>query len=184
MPRPAPVVPEQADPAVGRTLEALPPLNVFRMVANAETAFRPWLALGGALLSSLQLDPKLRELATLRVAGIAGCDYERVQHEPIAIGVGASPEQVVALAAGRAGGDEFSAEEELVLRFAGETIENRGAGAELVAEVEAALSAREVVELLLVSAHYHGLALLLNTPGVEPDPPAGMSVVEAAGGRP
>ncbi len=68
-----------------------------------------------------------------------------------------------------------------MLRFVGETIENRGAG--LVAEVEAALSAREVVELLLVVAHYHGLALLLNTTGVEPDPPAGMSVVDAAGRR-
>ena len=101
MPRPAPVVPEQAEPAVGRTLEALPPLNVFRMVAHAGTAFRPWLALGGALLGSLELDPRLRELAILRVAGIAGCDYERVQHEPIAIGVGASAGQVAALAAGR-----------------------------------------------------------------------------------
>jgi AhpD family alkylhydroperoxidase len=184
MPRPAPVVPEQAEPAVGRTLEALPPLNVFRMVAHAETAFRPWLALGGALLSSLQLDPKLRELAILRVAGIAGCEYERVQHEPIAIGVGATLEQVAALAAGRAEGEEFGPEEELVLRFVGETIESRGAGPSLVAEVEEALSAREVVELLLVIAHYHGLALLLNTTGVEPDPPAGMSVLDAAGRRP
>ena len=181
MSRPAPVVPAEAAPQIGATLEALPPLGVFGMVAHAETAFRPWLALGGAILGSLQLDPKLRELAILRVAAIAGCDYERVQHDPIAIGVGATPAQIAALAEGRIAGEEFGAEEELVLRFVGETIENRGAG--LVAEVEAALSAREVVELLLVVAHYHGLALLLNTTGVEPDPPAGMSVLDAAGRR-
>jgi AhpD family alkylhydroperoxidase len=166
---------------VREALDALPPLDVFRMVAHAETAFRPWLALGGALLGGLALDPKLRELAILRVAAIAGCDYERVQHDPIALGVGATPEQVAAIAAGRAEGEEFGPEEELVLRFVGETIAGSGAGADLAAEVEAALSARELVELLLVVSHYHGLALLLNTTGVEPDPPAGMSIVDAAG---
>jgi 4-carboxymuconolactone decarboxylase len=181
MPRPAPLEPENASPPVREMLENLPPLNVFRMVANAESAFRPWLALGGALLGSLELDPRLRELAILRVAAIVGCEYERVQHEPIAIGVGARPEQVAAVVAGRTSGEEFDELEELVLRFVDETIEKRGAGEEIVAELEAALSAREVVELLLVVGQYHGLALLLNTTGVEPDPPAGMSIVDAEG---
>lgn len=181
MPRPDLVVPERTATPVREALAALPPgLGVFRMVAHAETAFRPWLALGGALLGSLQLDPVLRELAILRVAAIAGCDYERVQHEAIATGVGASPEQVAALASGRTSGDEFDQREALVLRFVGDVIDNRGAGAALVAEVEETLSAREVVELLLVISHYHGLALLLNATGVEPDPPAAMAVVEAA----
>ena len=62
----------------------------------------------------------------------------------------------------------------------GEVIESRGAGEDLVAELEAALSAREVVELLLVISHYLGLALLLNSTGVPPDPPSAMAVVEAA----
>jgi AhpD family alkylhydroperoxidase len=181
MPRPALVVPDQASPPVREALAALPPgLGVFRMLAHAETAFRPWLALGGALLGSLQLDPVLRELAILRVAAIAGCDYELVQHEAIAAGVGVRPDQVVALAAGRSAGDEFDVRETLVLRFVGEAIDNEGTATTSVAEVEEALSAREVVELLLVIAHYHGLALLLNTTGVEPDPPAAMAVVEAA----
>lgn len=181
MPRPALVVPERTAPAVREALAALPPgLGVFRMVAHAETAFRPWLALGGALLGSLQLDPALRELAILRVAAIAGCDYERVQHEAIATGVRVRPEQVAAVVAGHVSGDEFDERETLVLRFVGEVIDNRGAEAALVAEVEEALSAREVVELLLVISHYYGLALLLNTTGLEPDPPAAMAVVEAA----
>jgi 4-carboxymuconolactone decarboxylase len=181
MPRPEPLKPEDASPRVKETLDGLPPLNVFRMIANAETAFRPWLAFGGALLGSLELDPRLRELAILRVAAIVECDYERVQHEPIAIGVGARPEQVAAVVAGRTSGEEFDDLEELVLRFVGEVIENRGAGEAIVAELEAALSAREVVELLLVIGQYQGLALLLNTTGVEPEPPAGMSIVYAEG---
>jgi AhpD family alkylhydroperoxidase len=150
------------------------------MVAHAETAFRPWLALGGALLGSLELDPALREMAILRVAVIGGCDYELVQHEGIAAGVGVRPEQVAALVAEQAFGDEFDQREALVLRFVDAVIDNHGSAAALVVELEEVLSAREVVELLLVIAHYHGLALLLNTTGLEPDPPAAMAVVEAA----
>jgi 4-carboxymuconolactone decarboxylase len=181
MPRPALVVPEQTSPPIREALAALPPgLGVFRMVAHAETAFRPWLALGGAMLGSLQLDPALRELAILRVAAIANCDYELVQHEAIAIGVGVGSDQVAAVAAGRTAGEEFDEREELILCFVDEVIDNDGSAAASVAEVEEALSAREVVELLLVIAQYHGLALLLNTTGVEPDPPAAMAVIEAA----
>lgn len=179
MPRPALVIPDQTSPPVREALAALPPgLGVFRMVAHAETAFRPWLALGGALLGSLRLDPSLRELAILHIAVIAKCDYERVQHEAIATGVGVCPDQVAAVVAGRISGEQFNQREALVLRFVEEVVNNRGAA--LVAEVEEALSAREVVELLLVIAQYHGLALLLNTTELEPDPPAAMAVVEAA----
>jgi 4-carboxymuconolactone decarboxylase len=183
MPRPAFVVPDQASAPIRDTLAGLPPLGVFRMLAHAETAFRPWLAFGGALLGRLSLDPALRELAILHVAAIAGCDYEFVQHDSIAIGVGVERKQVAALAAGRTQGPEFNQRETLVLGFVGEVIENKGTAGALVEEIEEALSAREVVELLLVISQYHGLALLLNTTGVEPDPPAAMAVVEAAQGE-
>jgi hypothetical protein len=104
-------------------------------------------------------------------------------HTPIALpprGVGVRPEQVAELAAGRAAGEQFDPLEELVLRFVAEVIENDGAEEPTVAELEGALSARQVIELLLVIAHYHGLALLLNTTGLQPDPPSEMAVVEAA----
>ncbi len=179
MPHPALVVPDRASPPIRDTLAGLPELGVFRMLAHAETAFRPWLALGGTLLGRLQLDPALRELAILRVAAIAGCDYELVQHGPIATAAGVSPDQVDALRAGIAFGPQFDQRETLILRFVGEVIENTGTSAALVEEVEEVLCAREVVELLLVIAQYHGLALLLNTTGVRSDPPAGAGLIEA-----
>ena len=40
-------------------LDALPPLNIFRMLAHADSAFIPYLGLGGVLLTQLELDPKL-----------------------------------------------------------------------------------------------------------------------------
>src|SRR5437667_10474247 len=92
------VDPNGAPRQVREVLDAMPPLNVFRMMANAETAFRPWMRWGGVLLNDLALDPLLRELAILRVARLTPhAEYEWVQHVPIARSVGASDEQVTAI---------------------------------------------------------------------------------------
>ena len=50
------VDPATASPEVRDALERAPALNIFRMMANAETAFRPWLRWGATLLSELELD--------------------------------------------------------------------------------------------------------------------------------
>ncbi len=42
-------------------------LNIFRMVANAETCFRPFLALGSSILVEQKLDAQLREHVILRI---------------------------------------------------------------------------------------------------------------------
>src|SRR5256886_16662338 len=94
------VDPSSAPPRVREALEALPPLNIFRTLAHAETAFRPAMRLGGAILGEGELDPRRRELAILRTAAVTGAEYEWIQHEAIARGVGASEEQIAAVKAG------------------------------------------------------------------------------------
>jgi len=85
------VDPRSVSPDVSEALGRVPPLDIFRMMANAETAFRPWLRWGAALLSELALDPLVRELAILRVARLnAHAEYEWVQHVAIARAVGAA----------------------------------------------------------------------------------------------
>src|SRR4051812_2424770 len=85
------VDPAKASPDVREALERVPPLNIFRMTAQADSAFVPWLRWAGVLLSRLELDPLLRELAILRVARLTpDAEYEWVQHVPIAKGVGAT----------------------------------------------------------------------------------------------
>jgi hypothetical protein len=80
------VDPATAPPRVRQALELVPPLNVFRTMAHADTAFRPWLRWGGTLLGDLELDPVLRELAILHVARLTPhAEYEWVQHVPIAL---------------------------------------------------------------------------------------------------
>src|SRR3954467_11615084 len=117
------VDPSSASDSVREALEAVPPLNVFRMVAHAETAFRPCLGFGGALLGAAQLDALLREFAILQVARLTpGADYEWVQHVPIALAVGATEEQVAALATGDVEADCFDSAQGRGLRFTTEVV--------------------------------------------------------------
>ena len=50
------VDPSSAPPKVREALEQLPPLNIFRTLAHAEEAVRPFLRLGGAILGQGELD--------------------------------------------------------------------------------------------------------------------------------
>jgi alkylhydroperoxidase family enzyme len=171
--------PDGSPEPVRRALEAVPPLNVFRMVANAETAFRPWLAFGGALLSSLALDPVVRELAILRVARLSGAEYEWVQHVPIAKAVGATDEQVAAVDRGDLEDAALGDAARAVLRFTTEVVEDvRASDAALEGLTVAGFSPREVVELLLVIGQYMMVARVAETAGIELDPPG--DVVESS----
>src|SRR3954469_5975622 len=145
-----PLVDEASAPAeVREALAAMPPHGtVYRLIAHAETAFRPFLTLAGRLQTSLALDPKLRQLAILRVAGLAGCEYERVQHVVIAELEGVTSGQIAAVGAGRIDGPEFDGLESLVLRFVTESVEGLGASEATTRMLAARPPARELVELV------------------------------------
>jgi alkylhydroperoxidase family enzyme len=149
------------------------------MVANAESAFRPWLAFGGALLSSLELDARLRELVILHVGRLSGAEYEWVQHVPIAHAVGASDEDVAAVERGEVDAGCLGADVSAALRFTTEVVRDVRASDEALAAVREHLSPREVVELLLVIGQYMMVARVAETTGIEIDE-GGAAVVEAA----
>jgi 4-carboxymuconolactone decarboxylase len=175
------VNPDGASERVREALEVVPPLNVFRMIANAESAFRPWLAFGGALLSSLELDARLRELVILRVARLSGAEYEWVQHVPIAQAAGATEEQIGAVDRGDLEADGLDDLDRVALRFTTEVVRDVGASEDCVqALLDNGLSPREVVELLLVIGQYMMVARVMATTRMEIDEPAGPGALSAA----
>lgn len=175
--------PATAPAHVGEALHALPDLGLFRVVAHAQTAFRPWLELGGALLGTLELDPRLRELAILRVARQEGSDYEWAQHEVIAERLGVPVEQRAALQRDDLTDPALNDVERLVLRAVGELGGTGGVGADTVAALSRKLSPRAMVELVLVAGHYTTIARLIASFAVPVDEPAQLAVVDAAGAR-
>jgi alkylhydroperoxidase family enzyme len=173
------VEPATAPESVREILERLPVrLNVFRMMAHAETNFRPLLALGTSILAQQQLSAKLRELAILRVARLSPAEYEWVQHVQIALAAGASQEQVDALQRGDLEARCFDAVERVVLRFVTEVVRDVRASEATFTELAGRLSPREIVELVLAIGYYMLIARLLETMAVDLDPPVGTRIVD------
>jgi 4-carboxymuconolactone decarboxylase len=176
------VVPDQAPDQVRDALVAMPPLNIFRMLAHAETAFAPVVRFGGAILTKLALDPMLRELAVLQVAIDCDCEYEWVQHAAVGQHVGLSAEQVGAVKDGRIDDPVlFDELQRAVLQFTREVVAGPEVSDETFAAVNDRVTPREVVELLLAIGNYLMIARLMTTLRLDVDPPAGMDVANATG---
>ena len=165
------VDPEDAPPAVASALARLPPLHVFGLMAQAESAFVPWLRLGGALLTDLALDPLLRELVILQVGRLAA-RYEWDQHVPIARACGATGEQIAALDAGDVDHTCFTAEQRALLAFVADMVRDGEVSDGRFTALAAHLDVRRVVEVALTAGHYLGLARIMTALRIDPDPPA------------
>jgi 4-carboxymuconolactone decarboxylase len=169
--------PTAAPERVREALAAAAPLNIFRMLSHAETAFRPFLRFGAAILGELQLDAKLRELAILQVAAQAQAEYEWVQHAAIALAIGVSEEQIAAVESQELDSASLSETERAVLTFAAEVVRQPRVSDETFAAVSRSLSPREIVELLLTVGNYLMLARVMTTLELEIDDPAGLRVL-------
>lgn len=173
------VDPKTASEEVRETLSRMPlPLNIFRMMAHAQTNFRPLVRLGTSILGQQKLDAKLRELAILRVAQLSPARYEWVQHVPIAKAVGATDEQINAIERGDIGGC-FDADEKLVLDFTAEQVRAAKPSDTTRDRLIARFSPQEIVELVLAIGFYMTMARLMEVTGVDLEPGAGTKVLDA-----
>jgi alkylhydroperoxidase family enzyme len=168
---------ETAPPAVASTVGKMPALHVFQLLAHAETAFRPWLKFGGAILSDLAVDPLLRELVILQVGRLAA-RYEWEQHVPIAVAAGATEEQIAALDRGDLG--PFDARQRATLVFTEAFVRDGEVTDEEYAALAAGCSEREIVEIALTAGHYLGLARVMTSLRIDPDAAVGPAGLPAA----
>ncbi len=142
------------------------PLNLYRVIAHAQTAAPGFLALGRALLSESELDPKLRELVILRVGAISKASYEIYQHKRLAKSVGLSDEEIAAALRERPDDclPEFT---RLVLRFTDSVVWEVKAPEPLYTAVASQLSERQIAELLLTIGFYMLVSRFLENTEVE-----------------
>lgn len=175
------VDPTTAPEPVREVLTQLPAdLNIFKVMAHAETNFRPLITLGASILTEQKLDHRLRELAILRVARLSGAQYEWVQHVPIAEAVGASSDEIAALEKGDIEAECFDDLAKDVLRFTTEVVQDVGASNECFDNLAGKLSHREIVELILAIGFYMMVARLMETTEIDLDEPMGKSVIASA----
>jgi len=184
MPRIPYVDPDAAPPGVREVFEQLPVrLNIFRVMAHAQTNFRPLMRLGASILSQQKLDGALRELAILRVAKLSCAPYEWIQHVPIALAAGATREQVDALDRGEADAPYFNERESALLRFTDEVVQDVRASDTTFADLASHLSTQEIVELVLAIGFYMTMARLMETADIDLEPAVGNAIIEAIASR-
>jgi len=171
---------DAASPEVRRALDALPPLNIFRMLANADSVFVPFVRFTGTLLTQLELDEKLRELAILLTAARTGAEYEWVQHEGISRAMRIPEEQIAAIGRGDLEDDSLDQDARVLLRFSAEVLENGRASDEAFVAMSERFPHRQIVELLLVVGTYHALARVMTTLEIDLDPPVGAELIDEA----
>ena len=172
---------DAASPEVREALEAMPPLNVFRMLANADSAYVPLVRYMGTLLTALELDERLRELAILLTAARTGAEYEWVQHEGISRAIGIPEGQIEAIRNGHLDDESLgSADAGALLRFVSEILDGPRASEETFAALSERFPHRQIVEVLLVVGAYHALARLMTTLDLDLDGPVGSEVLDEA----
>jgi alkylhydroperoxidase family enzyme len=188
-----PMDPAKAPDKVREALDNLPPLNIFRTLAHAETAFRPVLRLGGAVLGQMSLDPVVRELAILTVAKEAEAQYEWVQHVAIGKSLGVTDAQVEALAesdscsaegadtriAAAAGDDAypFDGAQQAAIELAAAVVHGPHISDDLYDCIRAQFNDREIVELLIAIGDYLMLARLMTVLEIDLDEAGGAAVL-------
>jgi 4-carboxymuconolactone decarboxylase len=156
---------EELTPEHRALLARLPPLNVFRMVAGAPAALRPFMALGSAVLSTA-LDARRREIAVLRVAHATNASYEWVQHEQLARNSGVSESEIAAI---RTEQPVTSLDEEsnLVCRVADEISRDVRLSDEALERIIDRYGPREAAELILLVSYYNMVSRFLESTRVE-----------------
>jgi alkylhydroperoxidase family enzyme len=156
-----------ASDEVRTALGAFPPLNIFRMLAHAETLLRGFGQLGGAILGRASLDPRLRELIILRVGARSPAPYETQQHVPIARATGASDDEIAAAGRAELDANVLGPRERALLRLTDELLVWPRASDATLAEVRAHFPDREVCEAILTIGYYMMVARFLETTGVD-----------------
>jgi alkylhydroperoxidase family enzyme len=180
MPRIPYVDPQKAPQSVREMMARLPvELNIFRMLANADTLFRPFLGLGTAILGGMELSPRTRELVILHVGKLSSGEYEWVQHVPIGAAVGVTPEQIAALDHGDVNAACFDAEDRAVLRFTTEVVREVKASDAAFREVQKHFDPRRIMELILTIGYYMIIARVTETTDIDIDGPVGTAVVDS-----
>lgn len=159
--------PAKASPKLAEMMGKLKPsLNIYRMLANADGAARGFVHLGNSLLFRGKLDPKLRELAILRVGWLSRASYEVYQHERIGRDVGLSDAKIRGVQKG-ADDPAFDATERAVIRFTEDVVKNVKASDATFREVSARFAPDALVELVLTIGYYMMVSRFLETMGVD-----------------
>lgn len=157
------------------------PMHIFTTLAHQPELFRRWLGFGGALLSG-RLPGRIRELAILRTAHRFDGRYEWAHHLELGQAQGITAVEMAALG-GDVGALKWSPLEAAVLAAVDETADQGEIADATWATLAQSFDEAELIELVMLMAHYLMLSTVLRSLRV-PLEPAALAAAEAIPGGP
>ena len=147
-------------------LAKLPPLNVFRMMANAPASFRSLIEFAFSLLVTSEFDARKREIAILRVAHVTRASYEWFQHVIVAKRVGVTDQEIEKIGVN---GPVVGLDEEgnLLCRVADEISNEVRLGDDALQQILDRYGTRQATELILCVSYFNLLSRFLESTRVE-----------------
>jgi 4-carboxymuconolactone decarboxylase len=128
-------------------------LNLYKMLPHAPAIAPKFLRMGRAILRESALDPKLREIAILRVNFLSGDKYDLHHHARAGRNAGLGEEQISALA-NETFDVPWSPVERLVIRYADEVVRNVKASDQVFNALLEHLDHQRMAELTLTIGFY------------------------------
>ncbi len=161
-------LPQDADlpENIQNVLGALPPLNIFRMVANAPASFEGFMGLATSILAGSEFAARKREIAVLRVAHVTGSVYEWTQHVRLGKNLGLSEEEIAAIAVDGPV-DGLDEEGRLLCRVAEEISRDVRLSDEALSQIVDRYGVRQATELILCCSYFNMLSRFLESTRVE-----------------
>lgn len=154
---------------IERTSRGLGVLNVFKVMAHSPELMRSWWEMMTALFTRLSLNPRLRELAILRLFQIHHCDYGFAHHVRISKQIGITAEEIDALSRYESASG-FSGLERLVLRYTDSVTAMGENSPELARSLRDHLSERDLIELTFCIANWNAMARILEPLSIDTEP--------------
>lgn len=155
-------LPEATREALGKIRS----INVFKLAAWADGMAPSFFAFVTDVFAKTDLDPKLRQIAILRVGHICQSAYETFQHEKLAKIVGLTEAQIQATRDGISI-EALDERQIAVLRFAEEMTTDIKVSDATFQKVRAFLPEKQLTELTIITSFYSAICRFLETMEIE-----------------
>ena len=146
-----------------------PPLNLFRVLAYCPSGARAFGRLGLWIRLKTRLDPRLRQMAILRVGAVTRTEYEYSHHVELGRQFGLSDDDIRAVVAGPEA-DSLTEVERLVLAAADEMTNGLGIRGKTFRALRSHLDKGMMVELTMTLSYYNGVVRMLNSLDIDLEP--------------
>jgi alkylhydroperoxidase family enzyme len=146
--------------------------NVLTTMMRHPALAGPFLSFNNVLLRAPTLEPRLRELAVLRVAWRTRSEYEWVQHVRMAGRGGITPDEIEAVERGAAA-ETWSPLEADVLAATDQLLDRYRIDDDTWTRLAQHLDEHQLLEVLFVVGTYTCLAMAFNSVGLALDPELG-----------